>query len=289
MHEARDPCHDNSTDIFDFSPEDVGPVSYAGRMNDRLRQAITESGAGYSDIAAELRVAPRTVERWVSGGVVPYGKHRIALSAYLGLDEQELWPDVQPAAVPRLDMAAAEVVTIYPSRSLVPATVWSSLFDRCRYRLDVLVYAGLFFPETRPRMAAELADKVGGGCQVRILLGDPRSQAVARRGREEGIGGAMAAKVENALSFYRPHRDALDVRFHSTTLYNSLYRFDGDLLVNTHIHRSAAAHNPVIHLRQIDGGEMFTRHMEAFDNIWHNAKTAWTDDRQEVNDDGDED
>jgi hypothetical protein len=259
-----------------------------GGMNDRLREAITESGAGYSDIAAELHVAPRSVERWVTG-VTPYSRHRVAVAAYLGVDETELWPDVQPASASRLDLAAAEVVTVYPARSLVPAGLWANLFDRARYRIDVLVYAGLFFPEARPGLAAELAAKATEGVQVRMCLGDPKSRAVARRGREEGIGGAMAAKIENALAFYRPHVGAIGVRLHATPLYNSLYRFDNDLLVNTHLLGSAAAHNPVIHLRQIDGGEMFRRHLEVFDTIWHNARPAWANEPEEVTRSGDED
>lgn len=62
---------------------------------------------------------------------------------------------------------------------------------------------------------------------------------VAQRGEEEGIGSAtVGAKIRNALSFLRPlAEDALiEVRLHATTLYNSIYRVDGQVLVNAHVY-----------------------------------------------------
>jgi hypothetical protein len=46
----------------------------------------------------------------------------------------------------------------------------------------------------------------------------------------------------------------IEVRAHATTLYNSLYRFDQDLLVNTHAYGAPAGLSPILHLRRVPGG-----------------------------------
>ena len=60
---------------------------------------------------------------------------------------------------------------------------------------------------------------------MRIALGDPNGPDVAERGEEEGIGDAMAAKIRNALTLYRPLTvvENIEIRLHRTVLYNSIY------------------------------------------------------------------
>jgi hypothetical protein len=84
--------------------------------------------------------------------------------------------------------------------------------------------------------------------QVRLLFGDPSCDAVALRGREEAIGDGMAARIRLALSYLRPAFDApgVQVRSHETTLYNSIYRYDDELLVNTHAYGAGAPQSPVV-------------------------------------------
>ena len=59
---------------------------------------------------------------------------------------------------------------------------------------------------------------------------------------------------------YRPLRDVdgIEFRLHRTVLYNSIYRADDQLLVNTHIYGFPAAQAPVFHLRRVAGGDMVT-------------------------------
>lgn len=83
---------------------------------------------------------------------------------------------------------------------------------------------------------------------MRLLFGDPDSSFVADRGRDEGIGDAMASKIRNSLVHYAPLKGApgVDVNLHGTTLYNSVYGFDDAMLVNTHVYGLAAGHAPVL-------------------------------------------
>lgn len=73
---------------------------------------------------------------------------------------------------------------------------------------------------------------------------------------------------------YRPLRDidGIEFRFHSTVLYNSIYRADDQLLVNTHIYGFTASHAPVLHLRRVAGGDMVTTYMESFERVWDGAR-----------------
>jgi hypothetical protein len=115
-----------------------------------------------------------------------------------------------------------------------------------------------------------LTDKGRAGVTVRIALGDPDGPNVAERGEEEGIGDAMPAKIRNALALFRPLDmvENVEIRLHRTVLYNSIYRADGQLLVNQHTYGIPAAQAPVFCLGSIGSGEMTTLYLDSFERIW---------------------
>lgn len=59
------------------------------------------------------------------------------------------------------------------------------------------------------------------------------------------------------------------------TLYNSLFRYDNQLLVNPHIFGQPASANPVLHLRRAAATGWFDRYAESFDAVWARAR-LWT-------------
>jgi transcriptional regulator with XRE-family HTH domain len=241
--------------------------------NERLRAALLQRGMTTTALADKLAVDHKTVERWVSGRV-PYRRHRYAVADHLGVDEVYLWPD----ALSRDQVAAAsasEIVAVYPHRSEVPREVWKRLFDEAETDIGVLVYAGMFLAEDSG-LQQILASKARAGVRVRILLGDPASSEVTERGADEGIGEAIAAKIRNVLVLYRPLRsvESVEVRFHSTVLYNSIYQADDQLLVNTHVHGLPAAQAPVWHFRKVAGGEVAAVYLESFERVWAVASPA---------------
>jgi hypothetical protein len=65
--------------------------------------------------------------------------------------------------------------------------------------------------------------------------------------------------------------EGVEFRFHSTILYNSIYRGDDQLLVNTHIYGLTAARAPVWHLRKIAGGEITAIYLDSFERVWDTA------------------
>jgi hypothetical protein len=114
-------------------------------------------------------------------------------------------------------------VRLYADRAPVPREVWLRMMTCATAHIDVLVFSGTFYAQTQPRVAAMLAGAASRGVEVRLCFGDPASDAVATRDREEGLGGTLAAKVRSALTYYWPLAgvDRCQMRLHATTLYAS--------------------------------------------------------------------
>lgn len=85
---------------------------------------------------------------------------------------------------------------------------------------------------------------------------------------------SLAAKIRSVLVLYRPLRqvDGVQIRLHDTVLYNSIYRADDQLLVNTHVYGTAASNAPVLHLRKVAGGDMVTTYVDSFEQVWNRAR-----------------
>src|SRR4051794_20485236 len=246
--------------------------------NDRLRDALHRQGLTALSIAELVGVDPKTAERWITQDRVPYPKYRSAIAAHLRESETYLRPAAySPERTSQV--AQSELVHIYPRRGAVPNEIWQRLLDQANRQVGILVYGGLCLPEQNPRWVSTLREKAEGGVQVEILLGDPDGNQVAERGADEGIGDSMASKVRNVLAFYKELRDLDNVAiyFHNTTLYNSIYRFDDDMLVNTHLYGTPAAYAPVLHLRRLAGGELFENYTSSFNRVLSRSKVVWPD------------
>ncbi|GAA1232156.1 hypothetical protein GCM10009665_22990 [Kitasatospora nipponensis] len=171
----------------------------------------------------------------------------------------------------------------YADRASVPREMWLSLLLESVTQIDVLVFSGTFFAQSNPRIATMLAQRAGAGVKVRLCFGDPHGRAVAIRGREEGIGDALAAKVHASLTYYRQllGTPGCEIRLHDTTLYSSLFRYDNDLLVNPHVWGQPASANPLLHLQKEGTLRWFDGYASSFDAVWDSAR-PWTDDPQEA-------
>jgi hypothetical protein len=83
----------------------------------------------------------------------------------------------------------------------------------------------------------------------------------------------MAARIRLSLVYLQEavRAPGVEVRFHGTTLYNSIYRFDDDVLVNAHVYGAPAAHSPVLHLRRLPGGRLVDHYQASFERVWEQA------------------
>lgn len=243
--------------------------------NERLRAAITDAALTSEGLGEALGVDPKTIERWISTGRTPHRRHRQAAGVALGKDEHYLWPAALSDA--RAEAAsAAEVVAVHPNRGSVPPGTWQALLREANESIDMLAFAATFLHDTIPDFDDLIAQRAKAGTRIRLLFGDPDSNAVALRGEEEGIADSLAARCRMTWRYLKPllGHPGVEARAHDRTLYSSIFRFDDQLFANHHAYGAPANHSPVVHLHRIAGGRMFDHQITAFEKVWDSARIA---------------
>jgi len=148
------------------------------------------------------------------------------------------------------------------------------MLAQARERIDILVYAAVFLHEAYPRFNDLLKERAAEGCAIRIALGDADSQNVRQRGEDEEFGHGIESRCRLALMHVQPliGVSGIEIRTHGTTLYNSLYRADDQVIVNAHVFGVNAYAAPVWHLRRHGNGGMFDTYAASFDAVWATAQ-----------------
>ncbi len=240
--------------------------------NERLSAAIAGAGLTLETFSDGVGVDPKTVERWITKDRLPHRTHRMSAAALLGKSDGFLWPATHSDARSR-SATEGELVGLYPSRGSVPATTWTDLLDQAVESIDLLAYSASFLHDSVPQFAERLATRADAGVRVRLLFGDPSSEAVALRGREEGIDDLMAARCRLTWNYYKPvlASSLVQARQHGTTLYASMFRFDDVLLANPHVYGTTAGHAPVFHINRIPGGRLFAHYLDSYERVWQSG------------------
>ncbi|MEU7582643.1 XRE family transcriptional regulator [Streptomyces sp. NPDC041068] len=240
--------------------------------NERLRAAMAAGGWTYASLADKVEVDPKSVERWANLGRTPRRATAMLAAETLGEDVHVLWPALRQARPARA--VSPELVALYDQRADIPVSAFVDMLKQARERIDVLVYAAVFLHEAYPRLNDLLRERAAEGCTVRIAVGDAESANVQARGQEEKFGHGIDSRCRLALMHYRPLLGAsgVEIRTHGTTLYNSLYRADDQLLVNAHVWGVNAYGAPVWHLRRNGEGGMFDTYATSFDAVWETAE-----------------
>ncbi|HEX3779126.1 MAG TPA: hypothetical protein VHX38_05635 [Pseudonocardiaceae bacterium] len=252
----------------------------------------------YDKIAAEI---DRTLERswpsraqfyrWLSGELLglPYADHcRILERMFPGWTAQQLFeahgggiefvpePPEKNNAISRITKTdppktkKTEVVDFYSHRSETSKKLWMDLLLDANANIDLLANASLFLPEDNPESIEVLKEKAANGVKIRIIMGNPDHPAMALRGREERLFEAIPGRIKMALAYYRPlvGIDGVEFRLHGTALYNSIFRYDDEMLVNQHIYGAYGYIAPILHLRRTPGLDLFETYLKSFDLIW---------------------
>jgi transcriptional regulator with XRE-family HTH domain len=240
--------------------------------NERLRTVMEAGGWTHAALAGVTGVDPKSVERWVNIGRTPRRATALAAAEALGEDVHALWPALRQARAARA--VSPELVALYGQRADLPVSVFVDLLSQARQRIDVLVYAAVFLHEAYPRLNDLLRERADEGCTIRIAVGDADDPNVQQRGREEKFGHGIESRCRLAFLHYRPLADVpgIELRTHGTTLYNSLYRADDQMLVNAHVWGVNAYGAPVWHLRRHGDGGMFDTYAGSFDAVWETAR-----------------
>src|SRR5215470_801299 len=128
----------------------------------------------------------------------------------------------------------------------------------------------LFLPEQHPGLIDLLKTKAAAACQVRIALADPTSIHVQVRDQEEKLGGTLPARIQTTLYQLRDlhNRENIYIHLHSTPMYNSVFRFDEEMFVCTHLYGLHGSKAPLYHLRRLGPYGIFAGYAQHFDNLW---------------------
>ena len=238
--------------------------------NDRLRKTLHANGYTEETLAEELGVSVKTVQRWVSPGRTPHRKTAYRAAKILEVPANWLWPDLEKEAA---TSPASEVVAFYPHRSETPKQLWMDLLLSAKERIDLFANASLFLPEDNPESIDIIRHKAQTGVAVRILLGDPDTPAMKLRGEEERLYEGLIGRIRMALAYYRPLVDVEGITFHlhGTALYNSIFRYDDQMLINQHIYGTYGYMAPILHLRRVEGADLFDTYMRSFEMVWEQS------------------
>jgi hypothetical protein len=236
--------------------------------NERLRAALDRRRASIEAVAVAAEVDPKTVGRWL-GGRTPHPRHRWAVAKFLNEDEEFLWPGVQRKPADAAS-ANAEIVAAYPYRSDLPKSGWWELIERAEHQIDVLGYTLYFLPMEHPQLINVLQDKCAKGCKVRAVIAHPESRHVADRDAEEDLALTLIVRIQTSLKYFAPLLtcENFEMRHQDVPLYNSIFRFDDQMLVTPHLYATPGSSAPMLHLRRLGPNGMFSRFAAHFDGVW---------------------
>jgi transcriptional regulator with XRE-family HTH domain len=235
--------------------------------NERLRATLLGSEYSERSLADALGLDPKSVQRWITRDVTPHRATAHRAAELLGVSASVLWPAL---GSDRESSSRTEIVTLYPHRSDVPRELWLGLLTAAEHRIWLYANASLFLPEDNPESIEVIRRKAADGTDVRILMADPDSELCARRGVEEQLFEAIPARVRMALSYYAPlaGTPGLDFRLQSETLYNSIFAYDDEMLINQHVYGMYGYMAPILHLRRMEGGDFFGMYIRSFERVW---------------------
>jgi len=90
------------------------------------------------------------------------------------------------------------------------------------------------------------------------------------RDEEEQLGGTLPALIQTTLHHLRDIRNhsGIEIRYHSTPMYNSIFRFDNDMFVTPHLYGLHGSKAPLLHLRRLGPGGIFANFARHFETVW---------------------
>jgi transcriptional regulator with XRE-family HTH domain len=238
--------------------------------NERLRKALLQANLTEAQLGELVGVDPKTVQRWIGTHRTPHRRTAVQVAGHLQVEVGVLWPSLGGS---QEDGPNREVIAFYPHRASVPKRLWLDLLRDASSEIALLAYASLFLPEENPGAVDIIRRKAASGVRVRVLLGDPDSPEAALRGREERLYDAIPARIRMALAYYEPLVDAQGVEFHlhRTTLYNSIFMFDDQMLVNQHIFGAYGYLAPILHLRREPACDLFDTYQRSLERVWEES------------------
>jgi hypothetical protein len=243
--------------------------------NTVLRQAMAARKMRPADLASVAEVDPKTVEAWLRDeSRVPHPDARYAVAAALEMSEMTLWPQAVRAAVKV--GADKEIISVYPTRSAMPASVWQRMIGDATEEIALCGYTSYFLWLAVPDLSAVLRSKAEAGTRVRVVIGDPDSALTARSEETESTPLSTSQRIAHARHELESLADAIEVRQSDLGLGRSVWRGDAQAVASWNVLGTLGHESPVFHLRRHQNGGVFdqmaVRHVDA---LWQAAVPVW--------------
>ncbi|MDW5330365.1 XRE family transcriptional regulator [Plantactinospora sp. KLBMP9567] len=180
-----------------------------------------------------------------------------------------LWPEAVRAAVKT--GYDREIVSLYPNRSLIPRSLWRDLIGGAKDDLLFAGYTNYFLWLDLPGLRGVLRKRADAGVEVRFLVGDPDSPVTAERERIESVPLTVSTRIRVTLDeLGKLRNDAPSVagRYSDRHIALSVFRFDADMLVCTHLADQMGHDSPTVHLRRRQDGGLFDRYAAHVEHLW---------------------
>ena len=238
-------------------------------MNTALHTAMTSAGLTPADLAERIGVDPKTVGRWL-GGRLPHPRHRVRVAQTLRENEDVLWSGLLKTGHDR------EARAVWPSRSAVPRSLWADLITRSRGRIWCAGYTSYFLWTEIPGVRALLQGKASSGVDIRFLLGDKESVVTAERERIEQAAFSVSTRIDITTNELARIDPAPAVRFSDRHISLSVWIFDGEALVCTHLADQLGHASPTLHIQQRSPGGLFDQYAGHVEHLWEKGRPAGT-------------
>jgi hypothetical protein len=233
------------------------------------------------DLAGRCQVDEKTVARWIAeDGRIPHPRHRYAAAEALGAEVELLWPDTI-----RRNLKTGpdrEVVAVYPRRSDCPKSVWRNLITNATRDITLAGYTNYFVWVELPNLRSVLRRKAETGCRVRFLIGDPGSDVTRHREEVEDVPLTVGTRIRITLDELAKLGEVpgLEARFSDDHIAMSVFMFDSEMLVCTHLANLVGHDSPMLHLARNQDGGLFDRYAYHVAALWDDGRPAGLTARQ---------
>jgi hypothetical protein len=245
-------------------------------MNSALLDAMEAARVKPRQLADDVGVTPKTVERWIANPArAPHRVTREKVAARLGVGPDMLWSRAVRSAVKT--GPEREIVAAYPYRNACPSAVWSELIDRAQGDIVCAGYTNYFLWQEQPDLVNRLRRKCESGTRVRFLIGDPDSEVTRRREEIEDVPLSVSTRIRitlDALERLRPC-EGLEARFSDRHIALSVFGFDDEALVTPHLSSLLGHDSPMLHLRRLGDDGLFDRFAGHVKALWSAGRPVW--------------
>ncbi len=173
------------------------------------------------------------------------------------------------------DVSETGVMRVWNTRSDFPVKEWIKRIRNANGDIRIFCYAMAFLIDDNEFDKA-IEMKLKEGKRVHILLGKPDGLCIVNRTAEEQSEGNIAERIGRASQrLQKINKNAgvadnqLQIRFHDTPLYASIYIFGDTMIVTPQLYGQRGALAPIIELKKAANEDcLYNKYDHMFREIW---------------------